>query len=542
MSANADELVQSGAAAPPVTARTGFYAWYALAVLVIVYMLNFVDRQILAILAEDIKADLQLTDPQLGFLYGTSFAIFYTLFGFPLGRLADSWYRGRLVALGITLWSVMTALSGFAKSFPQLATARVGVGIGEASASPAAFSLLADYFPKEKRGLAMAIYSAGIFLGIAVALPMGGLISHSWNAAFPDRSGPLGLAGWQATFLAVGIPGLLVALLVALLREPLRGAQDGHPSPVVRPGAWAEFGREMISIVPPLTLISVARMGVLPLNLMVAAGIAAGSALLIWLTGDVAQWAAYGIGVYAVFSWTQRLKVSDPPTWTLIWGTGTVVLAVAAFGMIAINFYVINFWVAPYAIRTFHLGADVVGLYVGLPGALGAFAGTVLGGRMSDWWKPRDPRGRVFVCMLAVVLPLPFAAVQFTTADFTLFALINPVVYMFSNMWIGSAVATYQDCVLPRMRGTVGATYLLGSTMVGLALGPYGTGKVAAVTGSLQAGVFSSFALVPITLLLLWQLARRIERTEATKVDRARTAGEGSLPVPEATAGLGAAH
>lgn len=516
--------------------RTGVYAWYALGVMVVVYMLNFIDRQILSILAESIKADLKLTDAELGFLYGTSFAIFYTIFGFPLGRLVDSWYRGKLMALGISLWSLMTAFSGLATNFPLLALARVGVGIGEASASPAAFSLLADYFPKEKRGLVMAIYSAGIFLGIAVALPLGGFIQHGWDAAWPNRSGPLGLAGWQATFLIVGIPGFLVALLVALLREPLRGAADGHPTPVVRPGAWVEFGREMLSIVPPLTLISTARIpGGLRLNLMFAAGIAVAMVILAWLTGDKAQWGAYGVGAYAVLSWIQRLKVADPPTHKLIWGTPTVLLAVAAFGSIAIGFYVFNFWVAPYAIRTFQLTSAVVGVYVGIPGALGAFVGTVLGGHLSDGWKRRDPRGRVFVCMLAVALPVPFAIAMFTTESFAVYCVLNPIVYMFSNMWIGSCVATYQDCVLPRMRGTVGATYLLGSTMVGLALGPYGTGKVAdyaeRIAGmdpahALRAGVFSSYALVPLTLVLLWLLARRVEQTEATKFERARAAGE----------------
>ena len=151
--------MSSGATAADASAqpKAGGYAWYALGVMVVVYMLNFIDRQILSILAEDIKHDLDLTDAQLGFLYGTAFAIFYALFGIPLGRLADSWYRGRLMALGLAVWSSMTALSGFATSYGQLAIARVGVGVGEASASPAAFSMLADYFPKERKAVAASI-------------------------------------------------------------------------------------------------------------------------------------------------------------------------------------------------------------------------------------------------------------------------------------------------------------------------------------------------------------------------------------------------
>ena len=119
-------------------------AWVTLAVLVLVYVLNFLDRQIPSILAERIKADLGATDAQMGFLYGTAFAVFYAIFGIPLGRLADTWHRTRLMSIGLAVWSAMTAVSGFASTFTQLALARVGVGIGEASTSPAGYSLLSD--------------------------------------------------------------------------------------------------------------------------------------------------------------------------------------------------------------------------------------------------------------------------------------------------------------------------------------------------------------------------------------------------------------
>src|SRR5215467_2731629 len=120
------------------------YARYVLGVLVLVYVFNFLDRQILSILAERIRADLGVSDAELGFLYGTAFAVFYALFGIPLGRLADVWIRTRLIAVGLAFWSLMTAASAFARGFTQLTAARIGVGVGEASASPAAFSLLSD--------------------------------------------------------------------------------------------------------------------------------------------------------------------------------------------------------------------------------------------------------------------------------------------------------------------------------------------------------------------------------------------------------------
>ena len=163
--------------------RVPAYSWYALAVLFLVYLLNFVDRQILSILANDIKGDLGLTDAELGFLYGTAFAIFYALFGIPLGRLADGWHRTRLLAAGLALWSLMTALSGLARTGAALAAARVGVGVGEATANPCAYSLIADWFPQRLRATALALYSSGLFVGSGLSLLIGGLVVQAWNSA-----------------------------------------------------------------------------------------------------------------------------------------------------------------------------------------------------------------------------------------------------------------------------------------------------------------------------------------------------------------------
>jgi MFS family permease len=142
----------------------------------LVYVFNFIDRNILAILAQDIKADLGLSDAQLGFLYGTAFAVFYAVFGIPLGRLADIWVRRKLIAVGLAFWSVMTALSGTARSFFTLGAYRIGVGIGESSASPAAFSMLCDYFPPRLRATVMSIYSSGIYIGAGIGVFLGGWV------------------------------------------------------------------------------------------------------------------------------------------------------------------------------------------------------------------------------------------------------------------------------------------------------------------------------------------------------------------------------
>jgi len=522
----------------PVHKVTG-YAWYALAVFVLVYALNFIDRQVLSILAESVKKDLDLDDAQLGFLYGTAFAVFYALFGIPLGRLADSWYRGRLMAIGLALWSTMTAASGLATGFAGLAVARIGVGIGEASASPAAYSMICDYFPKEKRATALSIYSSGLYIGGGLSLPIGGFVLSEWAERYPVASAaPFGLAPWQAAFMAVGLPGILVAFWVWTLKEPLRGESDGQPSPVVRPNAWREFGKELGAILPPLTLLSVARIpGALRPNLIALASVAIVAFLLWKLTGDGAQWLAYGIGVYAVYSWTQSLKHRDPATHRLIWGTPVTILLAAAFGSIAFITYAVSFWTPPYILRTFYTAptdpalimtgmtaAKEVSTIVGWSAAIAAAIGVILGGFISDAWRKRHPAGRLFVCAAGVILPLPGIAWAFTTDELATFYWLVPYIQVTGSCWVGASVATLQDLVLPRMRATAGATAILGTSMIGLALGPYVAGTVAKASGSLVTGIAALYVVPPITLFILWWASRRMEHLEATREERAKAA------------------
>ena len=189
------------------------YRRYALGVLLAVYVLNFVDRQILSILAEDIRKEIQLSDTALGVLSGIAFALFYTFAGLPIARWADTGTRRSIIALALFIWSGMTALTGLATSFAQLVAARVGVGIGEAGASPPSHSLISDLFPPERRASALAIYSLGIPIGGALGSILGGYLGQKY--------------GWRTAFMAVGLPGALLALVVRLtLREPRRGASE----------------------------------------------------------------------------------------------------------------------------------------------------------------------------------------------------------------------------------------------------------------------------------------------------------------------------
>ena len=444
--------------------------------------------------------------------------------------------------MGLALWSSMTALSGFANSFGMLAAARIGVGIGEASASPAAYSMISDSFPKERRATALSIYSSGLYIGGALSLPIGGLVVAKWNGAYPVAElAPLGLAGWQAAFLAVGLPGLLLALWVLTLREPLRGASEGMPQPVVRPNAWRDFGRELVAILPPLTLFNVARIpGALLPNLAVLALVVIVGYGLYIVTGTGPQWAAYGLGVYAIFSWVQSLKHRDLPTYTLIWGSPAVVLLAIAFGSISFVTYATSFWIPFYVEEHFYGGGNApalyfagltakaeVGLIIGTTSALSAAVGVIMGGYLSDLWRQRDPRGRLFINMLSVLLPVPIVAFLLTTDSLAAFYWVNPFAHMLASAWVGAAVATLQDLVLPRMRATAGATYILGTTMVGLALGPYFAGQMMGLADrNIAVGIASLYFMPVLTLAGLWIASRHLAQLEATKVERARAAGE----------------
>ena len=198
-------------------------AWYAVGVLTLAYTFSYIDRSILSLMVGPIRADLELNDTQFSLLHGLAFAIFYTIMGIPIARLADSRNRKRIIAIGVFFWSLMTAFCGLCKNFWQLFLARVGVGLGEAALSPAAYSIIADSFARAKLGRAMGIYAAGVFLGIGLSFIIGGkAIDMIADADWRHAEWLGGLQPWQLTFFLVGLPGLPVALLVLTIREPAR--------------------------------------------------------------------------------------------------------------------------------------------------------------------------------------------------------------------------------------------------------------------------------------------------------------------------------
>lgn len=217
-------LNEAPAAAPQAPARpSSAVAWFGVGVLVLAFISSIADRIIIALLVDPIKADLSLSDTQMGFMMGLAFAIFYALMGLPIGRFADQYSRRLIIGCGIFLWSIMTAFCGLARNFTELFLARVGVGVGQATLSPAAYSMIADYFPKDKLGRALGVYQSGAFFGIGLALMFGGLAIR-FAATADEISLPLigSVAGWQLAFIAVGLPGILIAAMMFLVKEPAR--------------------------------------------------------------------------------------------------------------------------------------------------------------------------------------------------------------------------------------------------------------------------------------------------------------------------------
>ena len=199
------------------------YAWYIVGVLMLAYTNSFIDRQILYLLFEPIRNDIGISDTQISLLAGLAFSVFYTLMGIPLARLADQSNRKVIITLGVASWSLMTALCGAAQNFWQLFLARIGVGVGEATLSPAAFSIISDYFPKNRIARAFSVYSMGVYFGAGLAMMIGGLVIKMVSAS-PTVSLPLvgEVYSWQMTFFIVGLLGLPILLLLITVREPLR--------------------------------------------------------------------------------------------------------------------------------------------------------------------------------------------------------------------------------------------------------------------------------------------------------------------------------
>jgi MFS family permease len=536
--------------AAPLAKLGGRAAWYALMLVTLVQALSLLDRQVLAILVPRIRADLGVGAAEMGLLYGTVFALFYAIFSLPLGRLADGWVRTKLLSLSILGWSAMTALAGFANGLGLLAVSRLGVGIGEASAQPAGMSLLADSFPKERRGMIAAAMAIAVAIGLGAALWLGATVADNWDAAWPGGLGaPLGLKGWQAAFIAAALPGLPLAFLLWRLPEPVRGAADGI-APPHDPHPFRASGRTLGAILPVTVWLSFARQRApartWAVNLVALACILVSVVLLtswtnglravnpvaltisgVALTGNALQWIVSGFGAYVLVNWLQSLQLADRPTYVLIAHSPAMILLTAVASLQTIINYGVMAWTPTYISQHFGASSTQVAFQFGTLITLLGIAGPLIAGPFSDWVNARVPGGRLYVTLASLIVS-PLCAVWTYWADDLPSFYLRFVFFSLSlTMWLPPVYAGFLDLVLPRMRGMVMSFYILTMTIIGLGLGPYAVGLISDRNGGdLGAAILSLFWLAPPIALLTLFLVLRFPRDEAAVIERARAAGE----------------
>ncbi|MEZ5893326.1 MAG: MFS transporter [Parvularculaceae bacterium] len=527
----------------------GRTAWFALFLVTLTTAMSLVDRQILAILAPRIKADLGIGDAEMGVLYGAVFGLFYSVFSLPLGRLADGWVRTKLLSISIFAWSIMTGLAGFANGFGMLALSRLGVGIGEASSQPAGMSLLSDLFPKSQRGTITAAMSIAVALGVGGALWLGGAVADGWDGAYANGGAPLGLKGWQAAFLVAAAPGILLSLLLLRLPEPLRGAADGvtpapDPAPFrasfdtligILPGfVWLDFIRRKAP--PKLWIINIA-IGVV---IIIAAYFltqwtdslrpANPTALKIGslaLTGNALQWAITGVGAYIVLCWMQSLFLTDKPAFAVIVKQPSTGILIALASLQSVLNYGVMSWAAVYAIQHFNRSAAEIGSQFGPLTILLGIAGPLIAGPVSDWAHARFKGGRIYVTLFALAVSPFLAFGVFKAPTLGAFYAWFVIYSLVLTMWLPPVYAALIDLVLPRMRGVVMSYYILMMTITGMGLGPYAVGMMSDINGGkLGEAILNLYwigpAIVALIVLLIW----RMPKDEAGLLERARDAGE----------------
>jgi predicted MFS family arabinose efflux permease len=403
----------------------GEAAW-VLAVLFVVYVFNFVDRQILAILIGPIQQDLGVSDTAMGLLSGFAFAIFYTLAGIPIARISDRGSRRAVIAVSLTLWSAMTAVTGLAQSFWQLALARIGVGVGEAGGSPPSHSLLSDYFPPERRATALALYANGIYVGAGLAMMFGGWVVTRFD--------------WRTAYLAVGLAGLPLALLVrATVRELPRGVWEAGGAGARAPAPAARFRdavRELFAkpsfgwLVAAACCQSLAGYGILTWGAeflarvhgmsRLAIGASLGPTILVGGCAGVTLggWLADRLGARDP-RWFMRLPalvaVAGLPFALLFLGLSTPAAALAAFAAYyAIsNMYVGPLWSTAQNLARPELRATASALLLFILNLVGLGLGPFAVGALNDLLAARHGAGAIRWSLGAVVLTGGLASVLY---------------------------------------------------------------------------------------------------------------------------------
>ncbi|MDH3978719.1 MAG: MFS transporter [Gammaproteobacteria bacterium] len=398
-------------------------AWFAVGVLVLAFIFSIADRIIISLLVDPIKNDLNLTDSDMGLMMGPAFALFYALMGLPIGRMVDKKSRTLIVSIGIALWSIMTAVCGLARNFWELFLARVGVGVGEATLSPAAYSMIADMFPKDKLGRALGVYQSGAFFGVGFALMFGGLAIQFAKTAESVSLPLVGeMAPWQLAFVAVGLPGVLVAALMFAVKEPIRQGIASAQSDDITLGQAFRFA-------------------------------------------------------------TSR--------WRVFFAHYT------GFALLALPMTTLATWVPAYLIRVVGLTPPETGFKLGLIVLLFSPIGVISGGIFADrLFRKGQKDAALRVAVMAAVFMIPVSVLA-TTINDPLITLLLLCPFAFgASISMGLAPTSLQLVTPNRLRGQMGAAWMLFLNIITAFLGPWAVGVINDLAFGDPLAVGKSIALV----------------------------------------------
>jgi len=463
--------------ASPSGTRT--YAAYVLGLLTLINLLNYLDRNVVFAVFEPIKRDLHLTDVQLGWL-GSAYIIVLSLFALPLGALADLRSRRLVITWGVAIWSIATALGGLVHRFLELFACRALVGVGEAGYGPASQAIIAQYYKGRRRAFAIGIYSVGMALGGLLGIVLGGMVAERY--------------GWRWAFLAMGAPGILLAVLASRIRELDRRP----PPPIVETLRlwWKRGVRGVIRYVLPLAVctgVGAALAGVLALiegipsevdAAVFSVGVSVGVAWTVWRLVPAAVRRTTEAGEVAAgalddFQHAAALVLRTP---TLIWiFLGGAMVTFAVNGLIA--------WGVSFMRRVHGFSVGDIGSNFGIWALAGGVLGALFGGRVADWLQQRWPGGRVFAAGAGFVLGGPVCVALIMVDDLRWFAPLVMATYFLYTWYNGPLAAVILDVVPPAVQASVLGAFALFSHLAGDALAPPLIGYLSDKTGSLRTAM-----------------------------------------------------
>jgi len=402
------------------------YRNYVLFLLMVVYTLNFVDRTLIAVVAQPIIDSFGLTDSEWGLLYGPPFAIFYAVMGLPIALWADRSNRVKVITVCIILWSLMTALCGIAAGFAMLLFFRIGVAIGEAGCTPPANSIIGDYFISRKRATALGIYSMGVTLGAVLANLFGGPIAQMEGADFGAWISSIGLGGlftgldwasiegWRIAFVVVGLPGILIAMVVLFtIKEPPRGYSDSPDLHNPAPLHWADAFKE--------------------------------------------------------------LKYKPTFWWMAI---GASMVAFVGYGLSSFQ--------APFLQREHGLDVRDAAVNFGAPLAFLAAIGTFMGGYLTEKFTPRSQTAVAWVPAIGLLIAVPAYIAAFFAEDLVVVFVLWGIASVCHYAYLGAQYNIGQGVVSARSRATAIATLLILVSIIGNGIGPYFVGFMSDMFMSMQ--------------------------------------------------------